>query len=133
MKQAVTIVGFLVLVVLVLLVVWRRPKPVPKDITIRLAGTSGLTVTGKVTVDGVTAAFSGVLPTNLVYRARSVAFGIKKTTDAGELKATLDVPGELSLSSEATKPFEGIQARYGYAGWLWPRPVNYITSLLKEE
>ena len=133
MKRTTLVVALVLLAVSALVVAVLRPKATPEDIAVELSGTPGLSVTGKVTVDGVASLFSGTLPTNLAFRARSLSYRIKKGAEAGEFKATLGLPGGGHLTSTATAPFAGVEGAWRYVGWLWPRPVSYVTRLRKEE
>ena len=133
MKKTATFLGVGLPAVFGLVTAWVRPKVAFKDLTVNLTGTPGLSVAGKVTVDDVVSTFSATLPTNLVFRARSLAYRIKKTTGPGELKATLTMPGVGRFTTTATNAFAGVEGRSTYVGWLWPRPLDYGATLSKEE
>ena len=70
MKRTALIVVLVLLAMLVLVGVGLRPRATTEDITVELTGTPGLSVTGKVIVDGVVSHFNGTVPTKLVFRAR---------------------------------------------------------------
>jgi hypothetical protein len=133
MKKTVKIAGVTALVVLAVTVALLRPRPTSKEVVLRLSGTPGLEVAGKVIVDGVASTLSASVPTNFTFSARSFSYRIKKTTVAGELKAACEIAGEFTLTSACTEAFAGVTGGAGYSGWLWPHPVNFVSTLLKEE
>lgn len=130
MKKPIVIAVVIALNVAVALL---RPRPTAADYVIKLDGTPGLEVAGKLIVDDAVSAFRATLPTNLTFHARSVSLRIKKTAAAGRPEAQFAVRGDYQLSSSTTNAYEGVAMAAGCAGKFWPTPYNYVTPLLKEE
>lgn len=133
MKKTVAIIAISALVISGVVVALLRPRPTPKEVVLRLSGTPGLEVAGKVIVDGVASTLSATVPTNFTFTASSFTYRIKKTTAAGELKAAFEIAGEFTLTSACSDAFAGVTGGAGYSGWLWPKPNNFVTTLMKNE
>src|SRR2546427_7686004 len=88
-KKIILAVAVLLAIAGLLIAVDFLTRAAPRDMKLELSGTPGLVVSGKYSTDGASHEFSGVLPTNIVVKARTFRFTIKKLADQGEIQCRL--------------------------------------------
>ncbi|MBI1904224.1 MAG: hypothetical protein HYS13_24275, partial [Planctomycetia bacterium] len=104
-------VGCLLLVLLLaggIALVYFGTRQSGTEIRVRLSGTPGVKVEGTYTSDGEKQDFRGTLPAEFEVKASRLAYTIRKTEEAGEIKGELFVDGKLEGSSTTPAPYGGV-------------------------
>lgn len=124
-KKRIILLGSLVLLSATGFGFWVN-RPLPAKINLDLTGTAGLYITGKLVTDGVTENFSGVLPTNIIVKAKCFDYTIGMADAEGTLHATCSVPGERSVSSGTDSHLIDLQGHYSRS---WGGKLVSVTSV----
>jgi hypothetical protein len=133
-KKIILIVLAVVALVGILVAVDVLTRTGPRDMTLDLSGTPGMVVSGKYSADGASHEFSGVLPTNIVVKARHFKFTIKKLADNGDIQGKLFVDGKDVAMSGTTAPYGGVTGEAKrYASALRSVSMSGASTVSKDE
>lgn len=94
------------------------------SVRVELSGTPGTKLVGHYDADGTRYAVSGIVPSNVTFKARRFSYSIKKASEAGELRGDLYLDGESRGAFSTSSAGWGVSGRLDFRG---PMTTSVIT------